>query len=262
VLGKPRKAIIALLLISVWIIVLSWYFNLSIYFYGIALVFTWMIGGLNIHQKEMFNNRQELILSRQETHDLAKIAERERIARDLHDSIGHTFSVLTLKAELIGKLIEKDTDQAKLEIKDLETISRDALKQIREVVSGYRASDLSAELAHAKYVLKSNEIDFDYHLDKFPLQEKINKELAIILKELVTNVLKHSKATKVSASIEQEMNNAVLQFSDNGIGFNNESQKGFGLKGIIERVENMLGSYSLIQNDGVTIKISVPIEDC
>ncbi|PCJ45439.1 MAG: two-component sensor histidine kinase [Gammaproteobacteria bacterium] len=257
-LNNPRKAIFALVVISIWIILLSWYFDLIIYFYGIALVFTWMIGGLNIHQSEMFKNRQELILSRQETHDLAKIAERERIARDLHDSIGHTFSVITLKAELVGKLINKDSERAKQEAAELETISRNALKQIREVVSGFRASDLKAELAHAKYVLESNGVEFSYQFDQFSISEVINKELAIILKELVTNVLKHADATQVSADITQINNEIILHFNDNGRGFNNKATHGFGLKGINERLDKLSGNFSIQQDKGAKITISVP----
>jgi len=104
-LGNPKKGVIGLLLITIWIALVSWFFNYTPYFYVPAIAFGWMIGGVNIYQFEMFKKRQELILSQQEVRDLAKTAERERIARDLHDLIGHTFSVLTLKAELAGKLI-------------------------------------------------------------------------------------------------------------------------------------------------------------
>jgi len=259
-LGSPKKGVLGILLITIWIALLSWYFNYSAYFYIPAISFSWMIGGVNIYQFEMFKKRQEIILSQQEVRDLAKTAERERIARDLHDLIGHTFSVLTLKAELAGKLIDKDLDRAKHEIEEVEMISRNALKQVREVVTGFRASDLNAELAHAKYVLESNEIRFKYEFDNVELTESTNKELAIILKELVTNVLKHSKASQVIASITQSDQQAILQLSDNGKGFSESATQGYGLKGIKERIEKLSGSFSVESDQGVEFVISVPLE--
>lgn len=244
-LGSAKKAFFGLVVIAFWIGLLSLSFGLSPFFYVPALLFSFMIGGINIYQHDIDIKRKELILSQQEVRDLARTSERERIARDLHDLIGHTFSVITLKAELARKLIDKDIDRAKAEILELENISRDALKQIREVVTGYRTSDLNTELAHAKYVLESNEISFKYQFENIELSDTVNKELAIILKELVTNILKHAEATKVRAEIKAERSGIVMQVSDNGSGFSKETVKGFGLKGIRERVNKLSGQVEI-----------------
>ena len=262
-LGKTKKAFYGLAIITVWIVLLSLLFNHSIYFYLPAIIFNIMVGGMNIYQHDIQLKRKELILSQQEVKSLAKTSERERIARDLHDLIGHTFSIITLKAELVGKLIDKDTDKAKNEILELENISREALKQVREVVTGYRTSDLSTELAHAKYVLESNDIHFEYQLDNIDIKEVTNKELAIILKELITNVLKHSHASKVNCNITQNSTHTIFQFIDNGKGFKIKSnhqkeEHGFGLQGINERVSKMKGRIIIESNKGTNFIITIP----
>lgn len=256
-LGGTRKAIIGIGLIVIWIGLLSWYLSYGSYFYIPAAVFTCLIGGVNIYQYDISLKRKELILTQQEVRHLARTSERERIARDLHDLIGHTFSVITLKAELANKLIDKDLDKARQEIKALENISRDALSQIREVVTGYRTSDLSTELAHAKYVLESNDINFEYHFDEFEMDENTNKELAIILKELVTNILKHSKADRVDASILKNHQAICMMVKDNGIGFSDQPKSGFGLKGISERVSKLKGELSIDSSSGTVVEINL-----
>jgi two-component system sensor histidine kinase DesK len=248
---KPRKyAVTVLIGILMWIAIFSWLFNFEYFFYIPALVFTFIIGIVNFYQSALNQNKQALILSRKETQRLAQVAERERIARDLHDLIGHTFSVITLKADLAGRLLDKDLDKARTEIKQLEEISRSALSQVREVVSGYRSSDLLSELANAKNVLGSLDIGFSYHFEyideqQIELDPSSNKELAIVLRELVTNIIKHAKASLVTATIKRDQGKIVLLVQDNGQGFTNSQLQGFGIKGIIERIEKLKGFVNI-----------------
>ncbi len=258
-LSSTKRATIGLFLISACVGITSWYGSLGIYFYMPAIFFTFLVGGVNIYQHDISLKRKELILSQQEVRHLARTSERERIARDLHDLIGHTFSVIALKAELANKLVEKDIGKAKEEIRAIENTSREALSQIREVVSGYRTSDLNTELAHAKYVLESNEISFQYQFDKLEMDEHNNKELAIILKELVTNILKHSQSTQVEARIEEVNKQVCLTVKDDGIGFVENQIRGFGLKGISERVNKLNGKLSIQSSTGTEVTILVPL---
>ena len=260
-LGSTKKAFIGILSIVTWIVLFSWLNNLGPYFYLPGIVFTFLIGGVNIYQHDISLKRKELILSQNEVRHLARTSERERIARDLHDLIGHTFSVITLKAELANKLIDKDLAKARDEISALENISRDALSQIREVVTGYRTSDLNTELAHAKYVLESNDISFFYQFDEFDISEHINKELAIILKELVTNILKHSEADRVEVVVKQQEDSARLQVKDDGVGFSEQQHQGFGLKGMSERVSKLHGELSIESSSGTFIDIRIPLAE-
>ena len=228
-LGNPRRAVIGLTGIVAWTLGLSWIYELSYFFYVPGLLFTLMIGGVNIYQAEIEKKRKQLLLSQEEVKTLARTAERERIARDLHDLIGHTFSVITLKAELAGKLVDKDLGRAKDEIKQLENISRDALKQVREVVTGFRSSDLNDEFAHAKFTLESNDINFQYQCEDIEIDDTTNKELAIILKELITNILKHAQASKVSATLSMIKDRVTLEVQDNGVGIKADEKKQDGL---------------------------------
>jgi len=152
-------------------------------------------------------------------------------------------SLLTRKSELASRLIGRDVDRAKLEINEVETIARDALGQIREVISGYRSSDITDELAQAKYVLESNDIRFEYELTINDMPENISQELGVILKELVTNVLKHTQASKAVANVSQTDKAVVLNFQDNGKKNKDLNSGGYGLQGIEERV-NQLGGQT------------------
>ncbi|MFK8013549.1 MAG: sensor histidine kinase [Marinicellaceae bacterium] len=260
-IGNSKKAFIGLAFIIFWIVLISIIFNFTPYFYVPAALFSLMIGGINIFQHNIDLKNKALVLSQNEVKHLARTSERERIARDLHDLIGHTFSVITLKAELAGKLLDKDREKTRSEIKELEQISREALKQVREVVTGYRTSDLNTELAHAKYVLESNDIQFKFRFDDIQMSETINKELAIMLKELITNILKHSSAGLVTTNIKQKDNIAELKVSDDGVGFSPSKSNGNGLKGIQERTLNLGGSYNLEHQPNTTITISIPLNE-
>ena len=248
--NNARFAFILLLSIVAFIGVISWLFNFHALFYIPGIIFSLMVGGLNIYQHEMEIKKQQIQLSKQELKTLAATAERERIARDLHDVIGHTFSLLTRKAELANRLLEKDADMAKSHVQEIESISRDALQQVREVVSGYRSSDLISELAHAKYVLQTNDIDFDYQFLVTEIPDAISQEFAIVVKELVTNVLKHSNATLVQAVISETNTGFELQFADNGSKPTQQTEKtsGFGLVGISERISELKGTVSFSEN--------------
>ncbi|HEY4678744.1 MAG TPA: histidine kinase, partial [Candidatus Angelobacter sp.] len=114
-------------------------FHLSPYFWVPATVFSLLVGAINIHFRQRGLDNKKLLMAQEEVEHLAKIAERERIARDLHDVLGHTLSVIVLKSELASKLAERDPARAVQEIKDVERISRDALAQVRSTVRGYHS---------------------------------------------------------------------------------------------------------------------------
>lgn len=286
-LPTQRQAFIALFGLVFWIVTISIIFKLSPYFYLPSISFSFIIGLVNIYQVALQEKNNALILSQEETKRLAKAAERERIARDLHDLIGHTFSVITLKADLAGRLLDKSIEQstsnksshqlnknvekARTEIKQLEEISRDALSQVREVVTGYRSSDLLSELANAKYVLASVDIDFSYQLiditpEELALDLHSIKELSIVLRELITNIIKHAQATQVTVLIQQQKNTLTLTVKDNGIGFKQTEHTGFGIKGIDERIQQLAGSILInsresntaTEHQGTNTTISIP----
>ena len=257
-LGPAKKAFQYLMVIMAYIGVISWLMNLHPFFYFPALLFTLLIGGLNIFQYAMDTKQRLIKLSQDEIRALASTAERERIARDLHDTMGHTLSLLTRKSELASRLIEHDVAKAKHEINEVESIARDALGQIREVITGYRSSDLTDELAQAKYVLESNDIGFDYTLEVEELPTELSQELGVIIKELVTNVLKHTQATTALARVVQSGTKLSLYFQDNGQASAEISADGYGLQGMQERVAAFKGqlTHGFGDNDNVPQSMS------
>src|SRR6202007_660232 len=119
-----------------------------------SALFPVIIGAGNTFFAERNRMNRQLRKANEEIEHLAKVAERERIARDLHDVLGHTLSVIILKSDLAGKLIDRDPQRAGNEIREVEQISRQALSEIRDTIRGYRSRGLEAELAQAKSTLE------------------------------------------------------------------------------------------------------------
>ncbi|MFC6592923.1 sensor histidine kinase [Deinococcus lacus] len=149
---------------------------------------------------------------------LAADAERERIARDLHDLLGHTLSVIVLKSELAGKLVQKNPERAAEEIREVERISREALTEVRAAVRGYRGSGFASELARAKVALDTAGIRLSITDALPPLPEGLESTLAMVLREGVTNVVRHSGARELRLSLRQERGGYALVLHDDGRG--------------------------------------------
>jgi two-component system sensor histidine kinase DesK len=199
-----------------------------------------------------------LRLSQEEIERLAKVAERERIGRDLHDLLGHTLSVVAIKAELANKLFSRDPAAAQAEIADVETIAREALGQVRRAVTGMRAVGIRAEFANARLALGAVAVDFDYRAPDFALHPEIETVLALALREAATNVIRHAGAKRCSATLLREGANVVLTVRDDGMG--GAAGDGNGLSGMRERVELLGGSLSITseRGQGTQLRIALP----
>ena len=255
--GQPKQSLATIAIILAYIVLLAWLRDLPAYFYVPALTFSIMIGGVNVFQREMAKKNTQLKLSQEEVKRLATTAERERIARDLHDLIGHTFSMLTMKAQLAQKLFDHDTDKARQEIAELEQISRSALAEVREAVTGYRQKDMATELANAKTLLNSIEVDFHYHIPETPLPANIDSTLGFIVREAVTNLVKHANATRCQITLSEAARQLKLTIADNGS--SKAGPEGNGLKGMRERVAQLGGELSLDHTQGFCITVTVPL---
>ncbi|WP_075618696.1 sensor histidine kinase [Paenisporosarcina indica] len=193
---------------------------------------------------------------------LLVIQERQRIARDLHDTLGQKLSLIGLKSDLAYKVIDKDPVRAKTELLDINYTARIALKEVRELVSNIRAGKLEDELIRVQQILKAAEIDFrvkgDPALKDTPLL--VENVLTMCLKEAITNVVKHSQATFCHVLIKQTQNELFLQVQDNGIGFEQGKQflDGNGLRGMKERLEFVNGVLEISGSYGTTLNIRIP----
>ncbi|MEH7179564.1 sensor histidine kinase [Neobacillus vireti] len=214
------------------------------------------------NKKEMGQLEEKLEDANKRISELVKLEERQRIARDLHDTLGQKLSLIGLKSDLARRLITKDPEQARSELKDVQQTARTALSEVRKMVSSMRGIRLKEEIVRVKQILKAAEINFegnqDFSLKNVPLlTENI---LSMCMKEAVNNVVKHSGASSCSISIEQSWKEIVMTIHDNGV-FKDEGDKdtrGSGLLGMKERLEFINGSIELLTKEGTTLVIRVP----
>ncbi|WP_274365685.1 sensor histidine kinase [Paenibacillus thermotolerans] len=195
--------------------------------------------------------------------ELVKQEERQRIARDLHDTLGQKLSLIGLKSDLASKLIGKDPRRAEAEMKDVRQTARTALKEVRELVTQMRGIRIEDELNKVKQILKAAQIDC--RLEGEPNVTDISliteNVVSMCLKEAVTNVVKHSEATSCSISFEPSRTELIVKVTDNGIGFDGKKCWGNGLRGMKERLEFVNGSMdigSCAPSGGTSIVIKVP----
>jgi len=225
-----------------------------------AAVFPVFIGAGNIFFAERNRINRQLRKANEEIETLAKVAERERIARDLHDVLGHTLSVITLKSELAGKLIDRDPQRAGKEIREVEQISRQALTDVRDAIRGYRSQGLVAELAQAKTTLETAGLTVQCDAAttvKLPaLQESV---LSLAVREAVTNVVRHARAHTCRMRLEQQNGSCRLEIHDDGCGASNG--EGNGLRGMRERVEMIGGTLIRGTEAGTTLTITLPLKN-
>ncbi len=225
-----------------------------------AAGFPMFIGAGNVFFAERNRMNCQLRKANEEIENLAKVAERERIARDLHDVLGHTLSVITLKSELAGKLIDRDPQRAGKEIREVEQISRQALSDVRDAIRGYRSQGLAAELAQAKTTLETAGLTVQCDAAttvKLPaVQESV---LSLAVREAVTNVVRHAQARTCRMRLEQQNGSCRLEIHDDGLGGSNG--EGNGLRGMRERVEMLGGTLSRSSDAGTTLTITLPLKD-
>jgi|tagenome__1003787_1003787.scaffolds.fasta_scaffold20990057_19 two-component system sensor histidine kinase DesK len=225
-----------------------------------SALFPVIIGTGNMFFAERNRMNRKLTKANEEIEHLAKVAERERIARDLHDVLGHTLSVITLKSELAGKLIDRDPERAGKEIREVEQISRQALSDVRDAIRGYRTKGLAAELAQAKSTLETAgltvQCDAATTMQLPAMQESV---LSLAVREAVTNVVRHARATTCRLRIEQQNGTCRLEIADDGQGF--VTTEGNGLRGMRERVEMLGGTLDRRNKSGTTLTITLPLKE-
>ena len=197
--------------------------------------------------------------SHQEIRQLAMIAERERIARDLHDILGHTLSSIALKAELAEKLLNHDKlAESKQHLRELNTIARDSLSLVRKTVSGYKHRGFAQELTALCEQLRQN--NFSVQIEgEFPkLDARAETALILALTELTTNVLRHSKGRECELHFQQTSHQLIIRLCDNGKV--DEIVEGNGLSGIRERLHALAGTLDIDLSNGSCFTITLPAQ--
>ena len=224
---------------------------------GVAI--SLMVGGGNIDFAEKRRADSRLRLAQDEVEHLAKVAERERIARDLHDLLGHTLSLIVLKSELAAKLAERDPARAVVEIRDVERISREALGEVRRAVQGYRALTLDESLAGARQALARRGRRARGR-GRAPAGSTPRTEgvVALVLREAITNVIRHAHAGRCCAPHRRAGGYAAVRDARQRRG-EPAAPAGTGLAGMRARVEELGGVFEHDGSDGTTLRIDLPL---
>jgi len=237
----------------------GWLLHLPKGFLFPATFLTTMIGAGNIFFAQRIRSIEKLRRAHDEIEHLAKVAERERIARDLHDVLGHTLSLITLKSELAGKLLDRYPAQARNEIRDIERTARQALADVRQAIGGYRSKGLAAEIKQAAATLETAGVKADVR--SLPMELPVAKEsvLALVLREAVTNIVRHARASNCRVEFGRVNGHCRLEICDDGRG--GPAVEGNGLRGMRERVESLGGSLEHDMTHGTRLIIKLPLEE-
>ncbi|MFJ6010553.1 sensor histidine kinase [Streptomyces sp. NPDC092952] len=238
-----------------------------------ALVFPALLGGFSMTGvRQLIRTTIELREARATVAQLAANEERLRLARDLHDLLGHSLSLITLKSELAGRMLPGHPEQAAAQVADIEKVSRQALIDVRSAVTGYRRPTLPGELAGARTALAAAGVTADVPAEvPGDLPEQAEEALAWALREAVTNVVRHSEATRCTVALtpRQTLDGPVLELTvaDDGVGPSG-SKPGNGLTGIAERLAAVDGTLTTSadgpgrgagRGKGFTLTLSVPL---
>ncbi|WP_019640606.1 sensor histidine kinase [Paenibacillus fonticola] len=213
---------------------------------------------------------KELDRANEQIEALIKREERMRIARDLHDTLGHTLSLITLKSQLVEKLAPLDPQRAQEEAREIQRTSRAALRQVRELVSDMRAVTVTEELSEAAEILRIAGIKLEVDGDMGSVQnipDLTQNILSLCIREAVTNTVKHSRAVCCRISIGRLEESIEVAVEDDGIGIGldnpdaAELTTGNGLKGMAERLSLINGALTLSpgRSGGTLLRVVVPI---
>lgn len=248
-------------------VVAGFFIELNLFLPQIHFIIITIIGVIllpfNLYNKNRRENLEDQLEdAKDRISELILLEERERIARDLHDTLGQKLSMIGLKSDLARRLIAKSPADAERELADIRQTASTALKEVRELVADMRATKLTDELIRVGQILSAAEIDLNI-IGTPPatstLPSNMENVLSMCLKEAVTNVVKHSEATVCDVTFSQTGKEVSIIVSDNGVGMKEQQLESTGLKGMRERLEFVNGSLRTEVNQGTKLTIRMPI---
>lgn len=211
------------------------------------------VGILFLYMEGLRRTNDRLRMANAEIERLAGVAERERIARDLHDVLGHTLSLIAVKSELAARLAESAAPEAARESRDVQAASRTALSEIRQVIRGYRAA-LIGEAGAARAILEAAGVEVTIAIPALNLRRDTEAVLALVLREAVTNVVRHADASQCRIVLERRDGVDVLTIADDGRGIG--GAEGNGIRGMRARVEAAGGTIECARENGTAWRVS------
>ncbi|MFG1918632.1 sensor histidine kinase [Micromonospora sp. NPDC048898] len=254
----PREALAAVVLSALTPVLASWlvpgWQAESGIVFAVLLASFAMFGVSQLAQRN-----SELRAAQQEIGRLAVAEERARAARDLHDILGHSLTVVAIKAELAGRLIEVDHARAAVEIAEVEALARAALSDVRQTVGAYREVTLVAELAGARSALAAAGIAADLPAEVPALPDEWDRLFGWAVREGVTNVVRHSGARCCTVRVHPDR----VEVSDDGRGPSTPDAGGYGLVGLRERARELDAALSVGRRpdgSGFLLRVHAPAE--
>lgn len=257
--GPPRR--------SLWVVagiagiagLAAWLVQPVPYFWLPGVLISIIIGLANIFFSEQGRRNAELRLSQAEVRRLARVAERERIARDLHDVLGHTLSMIAVKSELAERLVERDPDRSREEIRSMGESARDALADVRGAISGYQRQTLEESLEHMRLSLRAADIEPAIEIeDDFDLPTRTQAMLALVIREAITNIIRHSGARRCRVRLTTRDDEIVVAISDDGGG--RIRMDGNGIQGMRARIESLGGTLTVGAENSSSLHACIPKE--
>jgi len=204
---------------------------------------------------------EQLQATRQALAEAAVAQERLRFSRDLHDLLGHTLSLIVVKAEAVRRLVDTDPATAAAQARDIEDVGRQALGEIRDAVAGYRDSGLQAEIAHARRILAAAGVTLTVRASVAELPAATDRLFAWVVREAATNVVRHSRSSRCEIAIDVEQGTATVDIRDDGPLAEPAGKPGHGLRGLAERLAAAGGSLSSGPHDegGFRVTAQTPV---
>lgn len=216
VLPQGRWALVGVTAVTLAAVAASW--GDSPTGIGSVAFATFVSGFVIMLLRRLFSTIKQLRRARQDLAVAAVAAERLRFSRDLHDLLGHSLSLIVVKAEVVRRLAERDPAAAAREAADIEKVGRQALVEVREAVTGYRQRPLAEELDGARDALSGAGIEPTVRLSAGPLDTGPDALLGWAVREGTTNVLRHSRATRCELAVRRAGDRVVLTVTDDGTG--------------------------------------------
>lgn len=259
-LGRLRTLFLVLTAMMVGVLAETRYLGRPFATAESVLFYCVIFGFSNFAFAQQARNNFLLKRANSEIERLTQEAERERIARDLHDLLGHTLTVITVKLDLARRLLSYNSDRARNEIVEAEQTARNALAEVREAVSGFRAEGLDAEISRARQSLFSADVKLTTTLAPVHLSPSRTHVLCLALREAITNIVRHAHATACNITLLEKDCNIHFTIEDNGQG--GPIREGNGLHGMRERIESIGGAVMLagLETGGTMLEITLPIK--
>lgn len=246
---------------SVGIVLEAWAFHLQWWTALMAVFLSVVVGLSNLVYTRNERARYQLDRANDEIEHLAQTAERERIARDLHDLLGHTLTVIAIKSELANRLLAIDPERAAVEMREVEQTARKALAEVREAVTGYRSEGIAAEVQRARRALTAAGVQLTVSMEPMELEPDPANVLCLALREGVTNIVRHAQATSATLRVETEGGSLRMRLEDDGVGCGR--CEGNGLRGMRERLRQVGGSVSIraAETRGTALMVTLPVAE-